>query len=150
MKRTRAATRGWRSWRRAETRENAARNGVGARLLTFAGSLAALGPATGAFDVVIANVISSELRPILAALVARVSPHGVAIFSGLLASERDAIAAALAGHGLHVIDARQQHDASLPPSQPRARDPVDAAFPRSEPQASGEVHEFWLALMASR
>lgn len=94
-----------------ETRENAARNGVAAKLASFAGSLDALGPRAGCFELVIANVISSELRPILAALVACVAPGGVAIFSGLLASERDAITAALAGHGLRVIDARQERDA---------------------------------------
>jgi ribosomal protein L11 methyltransferase len=94
-----------------ETRENAARNGVAAALASFAGSLDALGPRAGTFELVIANVISSELRPILAALVARVAPGGAAIFSGLLASERDAITAELAEHGLRVIDARQERDA---------------------------------------
>ncbi len=118
-----------------ETRENAVRNGVGARLACFTGSLDALGPRAGTFDVVIANVISSELRPILAALVRRVAAGGVAIFSGLLAAEHAPIAAALASHGLHVLEARHQ---------------LDATPPRSEPQASGAVHESWLALMASR
>ena len=163
-----------------ETRENAARNAVDAALLSFAGSLDALAPNAGCFDVVIANVISSELRPILAALARRVAPDGVAIFSGLLVSERDAITAALAEHGLRVIDAREQPDPSFPPtrsarpnqqpnpsslvprSEPQASGEVHEArarasnpprtplVPRSEPQASGEIHESWLALMASR
>jgi ribosomal protein L11 methyltransferase len=144
-----------------ETRENAARNGVGARLASFAGSLDALGARAGVFDVVIANMISSELHPILAALAARVSPDGVAIFSGLLASERDAITNALAAHDLHILDTRQQHDATLPRSEPQASGEAhkarartsnqhpDPIVPRSEPQASGEPHELWLALMAS-
>jgi ribosomal protein L11 methyltransferase len=94
-----------------ETRENAARNGVDAELASFAGSLDALGPRAGTFDLVVANVISSELRPILAALVARFAPAGVGIFSGLLAREREQITAALTEHGLRVIDGRQERDA---------------------------------------
>jgi ribosomal protein L11 methyltransferase len=93
-----------------ETRENAARNGVAARLAVFAGSVGALGPRAGVFDVVVANVISSELRPILGALVQRVAPDGVAVFSGLLAAEREAIVAALAHHALRVVDERREQD----------------------------------------
>jgi ribosomal protein L11 methyltransferase len=118
-----------------ETRENAGRNAVAARLFTVAGSLDAMGPRAGRFEVVIATVISSELWPILPALVERVAPDGVAIFSGLLASECDAITAALADHGLRAIDERRQRDPS---------------FPRSEPTSRGEAHEACLALMASR
>jgi ribosomal protein L11 methyltransferase len=94
-----------------ETCENAARNGVAARLAVFAGSLDALGPRAGCFGVVVANVISSELRPILDDLVARVAPDGVAVFSGLLGAEREAIGAELAGHALRVVDERREHDA---------------------------------------
>ena len=93
-----------------ETAENAARNGVADRIRSFAGSLDALGPRAGRFDVVVANVISSELRPILAALIERVTADGVAIFSGLLAAERETIGAALAGYGLRVVDERRERD----------------------------------------
>ena len=94
-----------------ETRENAARNGVAARLAVFAGTLDAIGPRAGVFELVVANVISSELRPMLGSLVARVSPDGVAILSGLLAGERDAIAAALSRHGLRIDGERAETDA---------------------------------------
>jgi ribosomal protein L11 methyltransferase len=93
-----------------ETRENAARNGVAERLASFAGSLDALGPRANDFELVVANVISSELRPILAALVARVAARGVAVFSGLLAAERESIGAALARHGLRVAGERRERD----------------------------------------
>ncbi len=94
-----------------ETRENAARNGVADRLTAFAGSLDALGARAGSFELVVANVISSELRPILGALVARVSANGVAVFSGLLLAERESIGDLLARHGLRVIDERRELDA---------------------------------------
>ena len=58
-----------------ETRENAARNGVAARLAALRRIARRARPARRRFDLVIANVISSELRPILAALVARVAPR---------------------------------------------------------------------------
>jgi ribosomal protein L11 methyltransferase len=94
-----------------ETRENATRNGVAAGITVFAGSLAALGPRAGAFDLVVANLLSSELRPILPALAARVAPGGAAVLSGLLAAEHAAIAAALAAHGLRVVGERRAEDA---------------------------------------
>src|SRR5262249_55991064 len=67
-----------------ETRENATRNGVD--VASFAGSLDALGPRAGRFDVVVANLLSSELRPILAALAARVAAGGALVLSALLAA----------------------------------------------------------------
>jgi len=94
-----------------ETRENAARNGVAARLAVFAGSLDALGPHAGRFEVVVANVITSELWPMLGELVQRVAPNGVAVFSGLLGAEREAVGAALARHALRVVDERRERDA---------------------------------------
>ena len=92
-----------------ETRENATRNGVD--VASFAGSVDALGPRAGRFDVVVANLISSELRPILAMLVARVATGGALVLSGLLAAEEDAIEALLGAHGLRVADRRSERDA---------------------------------------
>ncbi len=92
-----------------ETRENATRNGVD--VASFAGSLDALGPRAGRFDVVVANLLSSELRPILAALAARVAAGGALVLSGLLAAEGGAIEVLLAGQGLRVADRRSERDA---------------------------------------
>jgi ribosomal protein L11 methyltransferase len=91
-----------------ESRENAARNGCA--LASFAGSLDALGPRAGCFDLVIANMLSSELAPILAALAARVAERGVLVLSGLLAAEQPATAQALAALGLAIRDERRQRD----------------------------------------
>lgn len=104
-----------------ETRENAARNAVA--VASFAGSLDALGARAGGFDVVVANMISSELRPILDALVGRVAAGGALVLSGLLAAERASIDAALDARGLRVVDARELRD---------------------------ERGDAWLAVMASR
>lgn len=104
-----------------ETAENAAHNGVA--VASFAGSLDALGPRAGRFEVVVANLISSEARPILAALAERVAPGGVLILSGWLASERATCESALGSIGLRVIDFRSEEDA---------------------------LGDAWLAIMASR
>lgn len=92
-----------------ESAENAARNGVA--LASFAGSLDALGPRAGRFDLVVANLISSEVRPMLAALAARVAPHGALVLSGLLAAERRGFEALLASHALRIADERSATDA---------------------------------------
>ena len=92
-----------------ETRENAAANGVA--VASFAGSLDALGPRAGRFELVVANLISSEVRPILAPLAARVAERGALVLSGLLASEREAFVALLAAQQLRVVDSRSETDA---------------------------------------
>jgi len=91
-----------------ETRENAAANGVA--VASFAGSLDALGPRAGRFELVVANLISSEVRPILAPLAARVAERGALVLSGLLASEREAFVALLAAQQLRVVDSRSETD----------------------------------------
>jgi len=91
-----------------ETRENAAANRLGP-LAVFAGSLDALG-AAARFELVVANMLRRELEPLLAALVAHVAPGGALVLSGLLASERGAVASALAGHGARVAEARERSD----------------------------------------
>lgn len=92
-----------------ETRENAAHNAC--TVASFAGSLEALAPAAGRFDLVVANLISSEVLPILDALIDRVAAGGAIVLSGLLFAERDALAARLAGRGLSICAARDERDA---------------------------------------
>jgi ribosomal protein L11 methyltransferase len=91
-----------------EARANAERNGLAQQLRLFAGPIAAL-RATG-FDLVLANLLRTELVPILPALGAALRPRGRAVLSGLLASERDAVAAALASHGLRIESACEGAD----------------------------------------
>jgi ribosomal protein L11 methyltransferase len=92
-----------------ETRENAARNAC--EVVSFAGSLEALAPGAGGFDLVVANLISSELLPILGELADRVAAGGALVLSGLLFSERAAIEARLAAHGLAIRAVRDERDA---------------------------------------
>jgi len=91
-----------------EARANAERNGFGARLHLFAGGIGAL--RAPPFDLVVANLLRSELLPILPDLAAALDPAGRAVLSGLLASERAAIEAALGRVGLAVERAREEED----------------------------------------
>lgn len=92
-----------------ETRENACRNDCS--VTSFAGSLDALAPGAEGFDLVVANLISSELLPILDALVDRVAAGGAIVLSGLLCAERAAIEAHLVPRGFRVGAARDERDA---------------------------------------
>jgi ribosomal protein L11 methyltransferase len=94
-----------------EARSNAAANGLAARAQFFAGPVAALtAPAAPLFDLVRANLLRSEVLPILPDLAARLRPGGHAVLSGLLVAEREEMAAALAREGLHIAGAREEHD----------------------------------------
>lgn len=91
-----------------EALDNAVRNGLGARLAVFRGTLAALG--TEGFDLVVANLIRSELAPLLSGLVEHLRAGGALILSGLLRSEHAVLASELERLGARVIDARAERD----------------------------------------
>jgi ribosomal protein L11 methyltransferase len=114
-----------------EAASNARANGLGERARFFVGSLEAI--ARVPFDLVAANLLSRELRPLLAELVDRLAADGVAVLSGLLASERGAIAETLAGVGLAIVEERSEMDGgerwiSLQVERARGADP-GAALP---------------------
>ena len=88
---------------------NAARNELGAGLRVFCGSTAALA-AEARFDLVAANLLRRELQPLLGDLAAALAPEGRAIFSGLLASDRQPLEAALAEAGLRVVGERRESE----------------------------------------
>jgi ribosomal protein L11 methyltransferase len=90
-------------------RENAARNGLAARCAVAAATPAALAPAR--FDLVLANLLRTELLPILPDLAARVAPGGRAVLSGLLAGEREEVARALGACRLRAVGERERVDA---------------------------------------
>ncbi len=90
--------------------ENARANGVGPRLRLFTGGIEGL--ASGTFELVVANLLRRELEPVLAAIAARVSPGGGAVFAGLLAAERERVGERLASVGLTVASERTRVDAS--------------------------------------
>jgi len=68
----------------AVTRENAVRNGVGARLLTDTTDIGDVG---GAHGVVLANIEARVLIPLAPAIMARTAPGGLLVLSGVLAPE---------------------------------------------------------------
>jgi len=89
-------------------RANAAANGLSERVLVFTGPLDAIG--SRRFDVVLANMLYTELLPLLGSIASRIRPQGVSIFSGLLEGERDAMEAALTRVGLWVEATRTETD----------------------------------------
>ena len=119
----------------AEARRNALRNGFADRLHVFVGELAALAPGVG-FEWVVANLLLSELWPLLGAIAAQMRPGGHAIFSGLLEEQAAVVGAEAAGHGLTLRAMRRRVDASgvgwaslimrraSAPASPQAGDPA--------------------------
>ena len=94
----------------AATRENAVANALAGRLEVFTGPLEALRPTP--FDLVLANLLRTELLPLAEGIAACTAQGGRAVFSGLLEDERHAVAEALRAAGLRLLDTRQREDAS--------------------------------------
>ncbi len=90
-------------------RVNARRNGVD-RLHLFTGGLEAVGDL--AFDLVVANLLRSEMLPLLGGIAARVRAGGNAVFSGLLETESESVVEALRQVGLRASGSRSLADAS--------------------------------------
>ncbi len=89
---------------RAHAREN---DLIGA-FQVFTGGFEALAPVT--FELVVANLLRTEMLPCLARIAACTRPGGHAVFSGLLAVERDPVVEALAAAGLRVVGEREMLD----------------------------------------
>ena len=93
-----------------EARDNAVRSGHAAGAQLFAGPLAAL--RARPFDLALANLLRSELLPILGEVAAALRPGGRAVLAGLLVAEREEMTRALAGAGLSVETALEERDPS--------------------------------------
>ena len=89
-------------------RANAAANRLSERVLVFTGPVDAIG--SQRFDIVLANMLYTELLPLLGSIASRTRPRGIAIFSGLLEGERDAMERSLARAGLGVETTRTETD----------------------------------------
>ena len=76
--------------------DNVRVNGVADRVVVIEGEAQALLPHVAPVRVVLANIISSVLIPLLPAIRAGLEPEGVAIFSGVLLDERETFLSALA------------------------------------------------------
>jgi ribosomal protein L11 methyltransferase len=94
----------------AASRGNAIANGLEGRLQVFTGPLEAL--RLTAFDLVLANLLKTELLPLVQGITARTAPGGHAVFSGLLEGERQTVVQALHAAGLRLLATRQREDAS--------------------------------------
>jgi len=94
----------------AAARVNAQRNGLGDRLRLFTGGLDAIGDVS--FDLVVANLLRTEMLPLLDGIAARVRAGGHAVFSGLLEIERESVAEALRAAGLRECGVRSRADAN--------------------------------------
>ena len=94
-----------------EARDNAARNGLGARLRVWTGGVESLASAAR-FDWISANLLRRELEPVLPALAAHLAEGGELALSGLLAEEGAAIEARARAAGLEPAQTLARDDAS--------------------------------------
>jgi ribosomal protein L11 methyltransferase len=76
----------------------------------FVGPIGALRPVP--FDLVLANLLESELMPLLPEIAARTAFGGRAVLSGLLESQRPGVLAAAQVVGLRALGARECADAN--------------------------------------
>ncbi|HEX6068734.1 MAG TPA: 50S ribosomal protein L11 methyltransferase [Longimicrobiaceae bacterium] len=92
-------------------RENLAHNGVEERVrLVEAMADPALIEAEGSFDLILANILSGVIRPLLPAFRAALRPGGRLIVSGILQSESEAVAASAAAAGLRVEEEDREEE----------------------------------------
>lgn len=82
--------------------ENVRANNVSDRVVVIEGDAETLLPHVAPVRIVLANIISSVLIPMLVAIRSSLSSDGMAIFSGILLEEREEFVAALAGAGWRV------------------------------------------------
>ena len=75
--------------------ENVRVNGVSDRVAVIEGDAESLLPLVAPVRVILANIISSVLIPLLPAMRAALASEGVAIFSGILVDERETFVSAL-------------------------------------------------------
>jgi len=84
-------------------------NGFAARAHWVTGSCAAL---AGCYDGIVANLIRSELTPLLADFARLAKPRAWLVLAGLLEGEREQMQTALAAVGFSVIGERRETDPS--------------------------------------
>jgi ribosomal protein L11 methyltransferase len=92
------------------TRANARNNGVGRELAAFCGPLDAVAPV--GFDVVVANLLRTEMMPLIGGIARRLAADGQVVLSGLLQSECPAVTARAAEAGLRCAGERSRPDAN--------------------------------------
>ena len=94
--------------------ENAAMNGIGRdRYTVRAGDVLSDGGlkaelAQNKYQMVLANIVADVIIPLSAHVGDLLAPGGVFLCSGIIDSRADEVAAALEGHGLHIIEKRER------------------------------------------
>ncbi len=83
-----------------EARRAARDNGLAGAARFFVGPIAALGEAAGRFPLVVANLLKSELLPLVEPLTERLAPEGRLVLAGLLEEDALEVLAAFAARGL--------------------------------------------------
>lgn len=94
----------------AAAHANARANGLERRLDVYVGGVAALGPSL--FDLVLANLLKSELLPTLEELVMHTAFGGRVVLSGLLSADRDEVVEAARSLGLELLEGSERDDGS--------------------------------------
>jgi len=93
-----------------EARRWAREAALAERFRVFTGPLVAL--AAAPFDLVLVNMLSSEMLPLSAEIASATAPGGSVVLSGLLAREREGVEAELSASGLVARELRSQRDAA--------------------------------------
>lgn len=83
--------------------ENVTRNGVADRVVVIEGDAGMLLPLVAPVELILANIISSVLEPLLPVMSAAVDPGGHAILSGILVEEMPGMRDALERSGWNVV-----------------------------------------------
>jgi ribosomal protein L11 methyltransferase len=92
-------------------RENLTRNGVEERVrLVEAMADPALIKVEGSFDLILANILSGVIRPLLPSFRAALRPGGRLIVSGILQSESEAVVESAAAAGLRVAEEDREEE----------------------------------------
>jgi ribosomal protein L11 methyltransferase len=117
-------------------RGNARRNRLAERMEIFTGSTGALAD-VARFDLVLANLLRSELEPLMGDLARCARPGGRVVLAGLLATDAPAIEARAHRVGARALSLRERPDGDgVPWAAPlMLREPADAS-PRAAARAS--------------
>ena len=120
----------------AAARGNARRNRLAERVEIFTGSTCALAD-VARFDLVVANLLRSELEPLMGDLARCTRPGGRVVLAGLLATDCPAIEAQAHRVGLRALSLRERPDGDgVPWAAPlMLREPAGAS-PRAAARAS--------------
>ena len=93
-----------------EARMWAVANGLDAQFHTYTGGLEALGSVQ--FDLVVANLIRTELSPLIPGITSAMARGSQVILSGLLQVEQQEVIAAFNDHDVVLEDFREEEDDS--------------------------------------